>query len=295
MFQSIPTPFDDDGELDEPLYADMIRYYVEHGVNALFVFGPFGQGPAMSVEQRARGLEIALEVAGDRVPVVPDVGAVEPYTARALARHAREHGATAVAASAPYFYSDRSPAELVLHFAMIDEVAQLPMLIVTDPAYQGYTITLETMAAIREGVPRVFGVHPAHTGVEQVLRYQNVMGMDFRVFPSPESLFPGMLLGQAGTMSPPLSMAVDVGVAFVAAIDRGDTDEALRIHLAILRYLQRLGPLRPWYRAGYREGLRHIGFPVKRSPRWPTAPVPDHVLQEFRDAIDEVRAAVVAP
>lgn len=292
MFQPVPTPFDDEGELDESLYGQLVEHYIDHGANALFVFGPFGQGPAMNLGQRMRGLEIALERSAGRIPVVPDIGAVDPYSARSLGEHARSLGAISVAISAPYYYADRSPDELIKHFKMIDDSVELPFIIVTDPPYQGYPISLELMARLRDAVPRLIGAHPAKTGIAEVLGYLRVLGSDFKIFPSPESLYPGMLLGQSGTMSPPIGMVIEVGAAFVAAIDVGDLDEALRLHLALLRYLQRLGAVRQWYRAGYREGLRYIGFPVRRSPRWPTAAVPAEVAQEIRDAIDEVRSAL---
>ncbi len=80
MLLPLPTPFDGDGGLDEKLLADMATYYVERGVDSLFLFGSYGQGPAMSVEQRKRGLEAIMARVQGKVPIVVHIGAVDPYT-----------------------------------------------------------------------------------------------------------------------------------------------------------------------------------------------------------------------
>ncbi len=291
MVVPVPTPFLDDGELDEPVFAALVDHYVQRRAHALYLFGSYGQGAAMETAQRKRGAEIALGVVAGRVPVVVEVGSVDPYRSRDLGTHARDLGATAISMVGPYYYADRSPEDVIQQFAMVDEVVELPIMLANNRAYQGYPIPVDLVARIRDTVPRLFAVHPAHVGMTDLLAYVAKLGPDFTVLPSPDLLFPGMLVGQAGTVSPPLSLVVEVGVAFVDAIDRGDTHEALRIHLAILRYLQRLAAVQRWYRAGYRVGLRHLGFDVKQFPRWPTAEIPIDVEREFHLAIDELQAS----
>jgi dihydrodipicolinate synthase/N-acetylneuraminate lyase len=176
IFQPVPTPFDGDGEVDEAVFAELVEYCVSSGAHAVFVGGPFGQGPAMNAGQRMRVMDIAFEIAAGRVPVVPDIGAVDPYTARALGQHARSRGALAVAITAPYYFADRSADELIMHFTMIDQAVMLPFLVVTDPPYQGYPISAEFLARIREAAPRLFGAHPAKTGVAELLGYLRTLG-----------------------------------------------------------------------------------------------------------------------
>jgi len=292
MFVPVPTPFTLDGELDEALFAELVEHYIQIGGNALFLFGSVGQGAAMNLSMRKRGLEVALEAAAGRIPVVPNVGTVDPYSGRELGAHAREHGAIAVGHVGPYYYNDRSTAELIAHVKMVDEAAQLPLFVYNNPAYQGYSIEPAAMAQIREAVPNMFGLNIAKGGITDILRYQSAMGLDFKLFAPQQNLFPGMLIGQAGSVSPPLTMAMDVGVALIAAIDRGDNEEALRIQMAIYKFSQSLAKLHKWGRAVQAEGLRYAGFKLQMYPRWPTVPMTSEAIEELHGCIDAVRSAV---
>jgi dihydrodipicolinate synthase/N-acetylneuraminate lyase len=292
MFVPVPTPFRLDGDLDEAMFAELVNHYIEVGGNALFLFGSVGQGAAMPATMRKRGLEVALDAASGRVPVVPNVGTVDPFTGRELGIHAREHGCIAVGLVGPYYYNDRSTTELVAHVKMVDDATNLPLFVYNNPAYQGYSIEPNMMAQIREAVPNMFGLKIAKGGISDILRYQSAMGPDFKLFAPQQNIFPGMLIGQAGSVSPPLTMAMDVGVALIRAIDDGDHDEALRIQMAIYRFSQSLAKLSKWGRSVQFEGLRHAGFDVQMYPRWPTVPMSDEARQELFDCIDAVRSAV---
>jgi dihydrodipicolinate synthase/N-acetylneuraminate lyase len=101
-----------------------------------------------------------------------------------------------------------------------------------------------------------------------------------------------MLIGQAGSVSPPLTMAMEVGVAFIRAIDAGDNEEALRIQIALYDFSQSLAKLNKFGRSVQFEGLKYAGFDVKMYPRWPTTPMTDEALADLHACIDRVRSAV---
>jgi len=292
MFVPVPTPFTRDGDLDEAMFAEMVNHYIEVGGNALFLFGSVGQGAAMPVTMRKRALEVALEAAANRLPVVPNVGTVDPFSGRELGVHAREHGCIAVGLVGPYYYSDRSTEELIAHVKMVDDATQLPLFIYNNPAYQGYSIEPSAMAKIRDAVPNMFGLKIAKGGISDILRYQSAMGKDFKLFAPQQNLFPGMLIGQAGSVSPPLTMAMEVGVAFIRAIDAGDNEEALRIQIALFDFSQSLAKLNKYGRTVQFEGLKHAGFDLQMYPRWPTMPMPAEALADLHACIDRIRSAV---
>ena len=99
---------------------------------------------------------------------------------------------------------------------------------------------------------------------------------------------------EAGTVSPPLTMAVEPGVALVKAVERGNDLEARRLQEAVIRFHGVVMHLAiSCGRAVYTEGLRHIGFDVKEYPRWPVPAVPASMKAQLCKAIDEARAAVV--
>lgn len=290
----LPTPFDGQGNVDEELLAAMAEHYVNLGVRSLFLFGSFGQGPAMTAEQRKRGLEIVLGQVGSRATVIPQIGAVDPYSSRDLAEHAVAYGAPALATVGPYYYADRSPDEIRRHLGFVFADLAAPVLVYNNARYQGYDITPKQMALLRAEVPTMFAVKMAKGTLADLQRYRTALGDEIKLFAPQENLFPGMLIGQAGTISPPMSAVVELGLALVAAIDAGDVPEALRLQLAVLRYVSQLQLLSEWGRTVRAESLRYIGFPVKQYPRWPAEPMPPDARRVLHEAIDAARAAAKA-
>lgn len=292
MFVPVPTPFLEDGSLDETVFAQLVRFYVQKGVNAIFLFGSYGQGPAMGVEQRMRGLEVAMEAAGHKVPVVPQVSAVDPFTARELALHAKSQGVEAVALVGPYYYADRTEQELIGFFKMVDDAVGLPMFLYNNPRYQGYSITPKLLGRIRSVIPNLFGIKMAKGSISDILAYRDEMGPDFKLFAPQENLYPGLYVGQTGSVSPPLTLAIDLGLALVNAIERERQDEALRLCLAVLKFSREMPSMARWGRAPQAEGLRYIGFDVKQYPRWPGETLPREVIDAVHLAIDHAQEAV---
>ena len=73
-----PTVFLEDGRVDERLMRELTDWFLACGVHAFFVLGSYGQGPAMTPEERKRVAEIVVQQVKRRVPVVVHVGAVDP-------------------------------------------------------------------------------------------------------------------------------------------------------------------------------------------------------------------------
>jgi dihydrodipicolinate synthase/N-acetylneuraminate lyase len=293
MLLPLPTPFDGDGGLDEGLLAEMAAYYVDRGVDSLFLFGSYGQGPAMAVEQRKRGLESIMKRVHGKIPIVVHIGAVDPYTSKELGLHARAEGADAVGIVGPYYYSDRSEAELMEHVRFLDDALKMPLFFYNNPKYQGYPVTPRMLRKMREVAPRLFGAKLAMGTIDDAMEYRTAMGPDFGLFVLASSLYPGLRCGITGTVSPPLTLAPDIGVALVRAVEQGKDLEAGRLQEAVIRFhavFIRLG--QSCGRAAYTEGLRHMGFPLKQYPRWPTPEIPEGAKLEIRKAIDEANAAV---
>src|SRR6202007_1791706 len=114
-----PTVFDRDGQMDEPVMREMVDFYVGAGVNALFVGGSMGQCAALTQDAPKRVFDLACSRAKGRLPVICHVGTADPYTTIDLGRHALKAGSDALAIVGPYYYSDRSNAEIRAHFKMV--------------------------------------------------------------------------------------------------------------------------------------------------------------------------------
>lgn len=295
MVLPLPTVFDDAGMIDEAVMRQMIEYYIAAGINAIFIGGSMGQGMALTQDERKRLFDIAISAVKKRVPVLTHVGTADPYTTIDLGRYALKAGADALAIVGPYYYSDRTPVELRAHFKMVGKALTAPILLYNNPQYQGYPISGELMGQFVEDSPQIFGCKLAKGGIDELVAYRGAMGPDFKLFAMASSLFPGMKLGLTGTVSPPLTLCPEIGVACIRAIDAGDDRRALQLQEAIVELQGSL--ISPAIRkiAGrgvYLAGLRELGFPIKIYPRWPVAEVPQLGIDRIRAALQHARAAL---
>ena len=273
MLLPIPTVFEEDGRIDVKLMDELVDYYVNSGVNALFVGGSFGQGPAMSLEERKQLSEIVAKRVKGRIPVVVHAGTADPFTTIELGKHALQVGAEALAFVGPYYYADHTQQEVREHFKMVGAALKAPMMLYNNPKYQGYPIGPELMRQMRDDSPQIFGAKLAMGSLDEARNYLATIGGDFKLFSLPSTLFPGMLCGIAGTVSPPLAVFPELGVELVRAIDRKDNARALELQQAVVDFhsaFLRPEILRECGRTVYKQGLIELGFKVKRYPRWPT-------------------------
>jgi len=104
----IPAVFDGKGEPDLPMIERLADWYLNAGVHGFFVLGSQGQGAACRIDQRKAVAETVVRRVRGRVPVIVQIGAVDPYTSIELGQHAKSVGADAIGIVGPYYYSDRS-------------------------------------------------------------------------------------------------------------------------------------------------------------------------------------------
>jgi 2-dehydro-3-deoxy-D-pentonate aldolase len=287
-----PTVFLGDGRVDETLMEELTDWYLACGVHAFFILGSYGQGPALSVEERKKVAELLVRRVQHKVPVVVHVGAVDPFTAIDLAKHAKSIGAEAIGHVGPYYYADRSEHEIIEHLKMVDRAVGMPMLIYNNPRYSGYNIHPAFMARLVEAVPNIFGAKLAMGSVDEAMAYMKMIKAPFAPFALASNLVSAMSVGVAGTISPPLAVTPEIGVELVRAIDAGAAAHALELQKTVIRihdiFLRLAGP---FGRTIYCEAMRLRGFDVKMYPRWPSKPLSMEAYDELRDLFVELNLA----
>ena len=284
-----PTVFLDDGRIDDRLMQELTDWYLACGVHALFILGSFGQGPALTPEERKKVAELIVRRVNHRVPVIVHVGAVDPFTAIDLARHAKSIGADAIGHVGPYYYADRSEYEIIEHLRMVDRAVSMPILVYNNPRYSGYNIHPAFMARLADAVPNIFGAKLAMGSVDEAMAYMKLVKAPFAAFALASNLVSAMSVGVAGTISPPLAVTPEIGVELVRAIDAGDSARALELQKTVIRIhdiFLRLAV--PFGRTIYCEAMRLRGFNVKMYPRWPSKPLSMEAYDEMRDLFVEL-------
>jgi dihydrodipicolinate synthase/N-acetylneuraminate lyase len=282
----IPGVFDGKGEPDLGMMERLADWYIAAGAHGFFVLGSQGQGAACTIAQRKAIAEAVVRRVAGRVPVIVQVGAVDPYTSMELGGHARAIGADAIGMVGPYYYSDRSEWELIEQHKQVDAATGLPMLLYNNPQYSGYPTPPAMMAKLKEAIPNVFGSKLANGNLGQARTYIRTLGDDFVIFIPIDMMLPGMLIGVNGSIAAGAPVTVpEAGVQLIEAIWAGDLLRAQRIQLLLLEHGNRTAPLRQYGRRTTLEGLRIRGHDIKEYPRWTTRPMSKEHLRLYEDCI----------
>ena len=296
LIMPIPTVFDGQGEVDMETQAELVDWYVDRGVHGFFVLGSQGQGPACRTDQRKAVAESVINKVSGRVPVVIQVGAIDPYTSMDLAAHARQAGADAIGIVGPYYYSDRSEWDLIEQHKMVNEAGKLPMFLYNNPGYSGYATTPEMMVKLRNEIPGIFGAKLAWGSIEQAVSYLRMLGKDFNVFIPVTQMLPGMLLGVCGSIAAGVPVTVpEAGVALVEAIRAGELERAQELQLRMFEFSDRTASLSKYGRATTRVGLQIRGLPVKQYPRWPSKDMTDEDRTLLESSMNQLLSEVAVP
>lgn len=289
LIAPIPGVFDGKGEPDLPMMERLTDWYLDAGAHGFFVLGSQGQGAACTVEQRKAIAETVVAKVAGRVPVIVQVGAVDPYSSMELGAHAKQIGADAIGIVGPYYYSDRNEWELIEQHKQVDAATGLPVLLYNNPQYSGYPTPPAMMAKLKEAIPNVFGSKLANGNLGQARNYLRTLGDDFVIFVPINMMLPGMLVGVNGSIAAGAPVTVpEVGVALIESIWAGDLLRAQQIQVLLIEHADRTSPLRQYGRRTTLEGLRIRGLDVKEYPRWKTKPMTKEHLKLYEDCTKQL-------
>jgi len=176
---SIPaliTPFRN-GIVDERAFQGLVERQIAEGSRALVPCGTTGESPTLSTEEHVRVVELCVEIARGRVPVIAGAGSFNTAHAIELARHAKHARADAVLVVAPY-YNKPSQDGLFAHYKAINDAVDIPIFVYNVPSRTIVDISVETMGRIAQ-LPHVVGCKDASSDMSRVARHRALCGEDF--------------------------------------------------------------------------------------------------------------------
>ena len=152
------TPFRD-GKVDEAAFAALVDWHIGQGTHGLVPCGTTGESPTLSHAEHMSVVELCIETAAGRVPVIAGTGSNNTQEALMLTRHAAEMGASGALVVTPY-YNKPTQAGLYAHFKAINDAVDIPILIYNIPARSVVDMSVETMAALSK-LKNIAGVKDA--------------------------------------------------------------------------------------------------------------------------------------
>lgn len=232
-YPPLVTPFRDD-RVDYDAYAQLIEFQIAHGSHGIVVAGTTGEPTCLTAEERQRLLEVAVDAAAGRVPVVAATGSQSLAETRLLTEHATRCGASAVLVLTPYFV--RPPVRgLVRYFVDLGCRTELPMLVYHIPGRAGVSVDVEGLAAIAAEVPHFVGIKHAANDLGLVSDALGALGDRFRVLVGLEELsFPMLAIGASGLVNAVANIAPAKVAQLAEAMRRDDVATGRRLHFELL-------------------------------------------------------------
>ena len=230
---ALVTPFTSSGAVDEAGVRRLARRQVEAGVHFLVPCGTTGEAPTLSAEEKRRVVELVVEEAGGRVPVLAGAGGYDTREVVESARAMQEAGASGLLSVTPY-YNKPTPEGLFRHYEAIAGATPLPIVVYNVPGRTGCNVDPKTLVRLAS-IPRVVGVKEASGSMTQLCEVMKAVGPDFIVLSGDDALaLPAMAVGARGVISVASNEVPAEMAQLVEAAERNDFTAARVIHSRLL-------------------------------------------------------------
>ncbi|MGR6466201.1 4-hydroxy-tetrahydrodipicolinate synthase [Rhizobium sp. PAMB 3182] len=233
---ALVTPFKETGDIDEDAFTRHVEWVIAEGSTGVVPVGTTGESPTLSHAEHKRVVELCIEVAAKRVPVIAGAGSNNTREAIDLAQHAEKAGADAVLVVTPY-YNKPTQKGLIAHFSAVAEAISLPIIIYNIPPRSVVDMSVATMAHLAKTYKNIVGVKDSTGNIERVSEQRAACGKDFIQLSGEDAAALGHAAhGGVGCISVTANVAPRLCSEFQALLGKGDFAGALE-------YQDRLLPL----------------------------------------------------
>jgi len=284
MFRgSIPaliTPFKD-GALDEATYARFVEWQISEGSHGLVPVGTTGESPTVTHDEHKRAVEICVETANKRVPVIAGAGSNSTAEAIQYAQHAKKVGADAVLVVMPY-YNKPTQEGLYQHFKAINDAVDIPIVMYNVPGRTVSDMQVDAMARCAQ-LKNVVGVKDATANLARASLQRAACGDDFIMLSGEDATALGFNAhGGTGCISVTANVAPALCSEFQEACLAGNYAKALQLQDRLMPLHDALfvetspGPVKyACSRLGFGDGFARL----------PMVPIADTTRQLVDDAM----------
>jgi len=216
------------GKVDEAAFREFVAWQIAEGSHGLVPMGTTGESATLDHKEHGRVVEICVETANGRVPVIAGAGSNSTAEAIALTRHAKAVGADAVLSVEPY-YNKPTQEGLYRHFAAIAEAVDIPIVVYNIPGRCVIEMSLETMTRLSK-IANIIGVKDATNNLARPSRERAACGKDWRLLSGDDVTTLGFMAhGGHGAISVTANVAPKLCAQFLDACMQGKFDAALAL------------------------------------------------------------------
>jgi 4-hydroxy-tetrahydrodipicolinate synthase len=234
---ALVTPFRKDGSVDESAVKRLARRQIDAGIHFLSPCGTTGEAPTLSHREKLRIVELVVEEANGRVPVLAGAGGYDTREAIELARDMEKVGANGILSVTPY-YNKPTQEGLYQHFKAIADNTRLPIMLYNVPGRTGVNMDVKTTARLSE-IPSIVATKEASGNVVQMSEIIAATREEFLLLSGDDPLTVAtMAIGGRGVVSVASNEAPAEMVQIVELCEKGDFASARKLHHWLLPLIQ---------------------------------------------------------
>jgi len=227
-----------DGEIDYTAYAGLVEFQVAEGSHGVLVNGTTAEPSTLTIEERNRLVDIAMETVNGRVPVVAATGSQSLAETEVLTQHAVSAGVDALLIVTPYYI--RPPQRgLIEYYLQVASQHETPWMIYHIPGRTAINVTLDSMKEIKSRSEHFVGMKHAVNDLGFVTECFAALGNDFKIFVGLEELsFPMMTIGACGLMNAVGNLRPGILAKMCEAVWNSDLATGRELHQRLLEINQ---------------------------------------------------------
>lgn len=219
------TPFRD-GSVDEAAFQSFVDWQIKEGTHGIVPVGTTGESPTLDHNEHERVIELAVEAAAGRVPVMAGAGSNSTDEAISLTRFAKQAKADAALVIVPY-YNKPTQEGIYQHFHAVASAVDIPIYIYNVPGRTVANISVDTLARLASDCPNIVGIKDATGDVTRTTQQRLAMGADFTQLCGEDATTLGVMAhGGHGAISVTANVAPRLCSQFQQACMSGDFTKA---------------------------------------------------------------------
>lgn len=237
---SIPpiiTPFVN-GEVDYKTYASLIEHQIKNGSHGILVNGTTAEPSTLTLDERNKLINIAVEVANGKIPVIAGTGSQSIIETKILTNHAVKAGVDSLLIVTPYYIKPPQRG-LIEYYLELTEKIDIPWMIYHIPGRTAVNVTLETMKILSDKSANFVGMKHAVNDLGFVTECLSAFGPDFKIFVGLEELsFPMLSIGACGLMNAVGNLRPNILSEMCEAVWDKNNERGLELHHQLLEINQ---------------------------------------------------------
>ncbi|WP_019154021.1 4-hydroxy-tetrahydrodipicolinate synthase [Robertmurraya massiliosenegalensis] len=285
IIPALVTPFNEHGKVEEKVLRKLISNMIEAGCHGVFILGSNGEFFSLSNEEKIAIARIAVDEAGESVPIYAGTGGNSTTEVIELTKQMEEIGVKAVSVITPYFVK-LSQEELKNHYETIAKSVNLPIILYDIPGMTGNPLAPTTVRKLAE-IPNIVAIKDSSGNFDNVLKNLEAQGPNFTVLVGTDSLIlPSLMAGGGGAIAATANFLPKVVVSIYEKWKEGNLEGAELEQ-------RKLRPIRNAFQKGslpsvLKEAMNLVGLAVG-EPRLPVRPVTEPVKVEIYGIVESYK------